>query len=101
MAKGKLKPSSKPKAKKAEPTPKKVAEKKEVKVKVKVEKKVKKKVEPVMVSQNRASVASRYSFPSAKDCQHTTTKRTIDRRMRAMHVCTNPNCKKVVRHGAR
>lgn len=101
MAKGKTKPASKPKAKKAEPTPKKVAEKKEVEVKVKVKKKVEKKVEPVVVSQKRASVAKRYAFPSIEDCKHTTTKRTIDRRMRAMRVCTNPNCRKIVKFGAR
>ena len=110
MAKGKKTPASEPKAKKAEPTSKKVAKKKiepveKVKVAPKVEKPKKEKkakvLKVVKAPPSNPNTPSKYAFPTKEECKHKETKRFLDRRLRVMHVCTNPACKKIIKFGSR
>ncbi len=94
MAKGKKKPASTPKVKKVEPILKDEA----VEVKKVV---LKKEDKPKKEKKKATKKVTKHTFPEKEECKHLHTKRTIDRRLRVMYVCTNPVCKKIVSFGGR
>ena len=101
MAKGKKKPASKPKAKKAEPIQKDEA----IEVKKAIPEKKETPIEEVIIEEvvteqePEPEKEAKNAFPEKEICKHTNTKRTFGRRMRVEHVCTE--CGKIVKIGGR
>lgn len=65
----------------------------------KAKKPVAKKAEPAVEKPPVKAKAKKVSKEAV--CKHPKTKRVLDRRARAVHVCTNPKCNKIVKVGAR